>query len=230
MSPPALPKSVAALEGLLRARGLGPALAARERLRPRLVPSGIERVDSLLGGGLPRGAISEVAGPCSSGRTALALAALARATRAGEIAAYVDATDCLDPRSAARAGVLLERLLWVRCGRARGLPAADEAWSATHLAASSGGFGVIAVDLGGFSRSQLGAWQRRTWARLRRALEGTPAALIVLSGKRLAGAAADTVLELRRERAGLDGLLDGAGIRAEVIRHRAGGPPAGRAR
>jgi hypothetical protein len=54
-------------------------------------------------------------GAASSGCTRLVLSVLAEATRAGEVAAYIDATDCLDPRSAAQAGIVLDRLLWVRC-------------------------------------------------------------------------------------------------------------------
>ena len=40
---------------------------------------------------------------------------MAQATQAGEVAAYIDATDCLDPHSAEQAGIVHERLLWVRC-------------------------------------------------------------------------------------------------------------------
>ena len=69
-----------------------------------------------LTGGLPRGCLTEICGPASSGRTTVLLAALAAATRRGEFCAVVDASDALDPQSAAAAGVELERLLWVRCG------------------------------------------------------------------------------------------------------------------
>lgn len=234
-----MPKSIGVIEELVRKRGFGRTLPGRAKPRHPPVPSGIESVDARLGGGLPRGAISEVTGPCSSGRTGLVLAALARLTRASEIAAYVDATDCLDPRSAEQAGVLLERLLWVRCGDpgtlrrdpgARSLSPADEAWSATNLVVSAGGFGLIAVDLGGLSDRQLGDWQRRTWTRLRQAVEGTPAALVVLAAKHVAGSVADVVLELRRERTEWDGLLGGIGIRAEIVRDRVRGLRPGRAR
>ena len=67
----------------------------------------------------------------------MVLAALARSTQAGGIAAYVDTTDCLEPRSAEQAGVFLDRLLGILCGaeagarRDRGerrLSRMDEAW------------------------------------------------------------------------------------------------------
>jgi hypothetical protein len=80
-----------------------------------MVSSGIPAIDALTGG-LPRGCLTEIYGPASSGRTTLLLAALAAATRRGEFCAVVDASDSLDPQSAVAAGVELDRLLWVRCG------------------------------------------------------------------------------------------------------------------
>ena len=71
---------------------------------------------TLLGGGIPRGQITELVGKASSGCTSVALSLLAEATARQEIAAYIDASDCFDPPSAERAGVALDRLLWVRCG------------------------------------------------------------------------------------------------------------------
>ncbi len=85
------------------------------RPAPEMVSSGIPAIDALTGG-LPRGCLTEICGPASSGRTTLLLAALAAATRRGEFCVVVDASDALDPRSAVAAGVELERLLWVRCG------------------------------------------------------------------------------------------------------------------
>jgi hypothetical protein len=92
-----------------------PASQLEIRPAPEMVSSGIPAIDTLTGG-LPRGCLTEVCGPASSGRTTLLLAALAAATRRGEFCVVVDASDALDPQSAAAAGVELERLLWVRCG------------------------------------------------------------------------------------------------------------------
>lgn len=89
--------------------------AARERAAPLTVPFGIAALDELTGG-LPRGALSEITGPLSSGRTGVMLSALAGATCRQEVCALVDASDSFDPTSAAAAGVDLEQLLWVRCG------------------------------------------------------------------------------------------------------------------
>jgi recA bacterial DNA recombination protein len=85
------------------------------RPAPEMVSSGIPALDSLTGG-LPRGCLTEICGPASSGRTTLLLAALAAATQRGECCAVVDASDALDPQSAAASGVELDRLLWIRCG------------------------------------------------------------------------------------------------------------------
>lgn len=92
-----------------------PASRLEIRPAPEMVSSGIAALDALTGG-LPRGCLTEICGNASSGRTSLLLAALAAATRRGEFCALVDATDALDPQSAAASGIMLDRLLWVRCG------------------------------------------------------------------------------------------------------------------
>ena len=105
------------LAGLSKLAGMTPASRLEVRPSPEMVSSGIREIDALTGG-LPRGCLSEICGSASSGRTSVLLAALAAATRREEVCALVDATDALDAASAAAAGVDLERLLWVRCGKA----------------------------------------------------------------------------------------------------------------
>jgi hypothetical protein len=78
--------------------------------------TGITALDELVRGGLPIGAVSELVGPESSGRTAIALSFIARLTQANKVCAWIDVCDNLDPTSAAACGVDLARLLWVRCG------------------------------------------------------------------------------------------------------------------
>jgi hypothetical protein len=108
----------ASLEALLRARKLDGTLTSTMPsggCDPQmLAPTGIEVLDARLRGGLPRGELSELAGPRSSGRTSLLCTMLAAATRRGELAALVDAFDMFDPGSAAASGVELSRLLWIR--------------------------------------------------------------------------------------------------------------------
>ena len=84
-SPPA---TKASLEALLREKRLqaeAPPLRGEDQ-RLRRVPTGVVEVDALLSGGLPRGELSEIHGPVSSGRTGLLLGLLARTTRAGALA------------------------------------------------------------------------------------------------------------------------------------------------
>jgi len=94
-----------------------PASRLEVRPAPDMVSSGIAALDGLTGG-WPRGCLSEICGPASSGRTGVLLAALARSTQNGEVCALVDAGDALNPASAEAAGVDLGKLLWVRCGQA----------------------------------------------------------------------------------------------------------------
>jgi hypothetical protein len=92
------------------------ALTPRLRSIRPVMPTGIESVDELLGGGLPSGAITEVFGAQCSGRTSFALSFLARVTKAKKVCAWIDVSDEFDPESAAADGVDLSHLLLVRCG------------------------------------------------------------------------------------------------------------------
>jgi hypothetical protein len=105
---------VESLRALLRKEGLGTALPSAARKSYPPIPTGFAALDALLGGGVPRGQITELVGRASSGRTSVVFSLLAEATTRGEIAAYIDATDCFDPESAQKAGIALQRLLWVR--------------------------------------------------------------------------------------------------------------------
>lgn len=91
------------------------ALTPPQRLVRPVLPTGISTVDDLIGG-LPMGAITEMTGPESSGRTSLAMSFLRGVTRRGNVCAWIDVSDGLHGESAAAAGVDLARLLWVRCG------------------------------------------------------------------------------------------------------------------
>ncbi len=106
-----------ALEGRV-AGALSPQVRA-ERVR---LTTGVGAVDALAGGGFPVGAITELVGGESSGRTTLAVSFAARRAGEGAVFAWVDVTDSADPESMAAAGVDLERMLWVRCGEGRGVP------------------------------------------------------------------------------------------------------------
>jgi recombination protein RecA len=92
------------------------ALTPASRVIRPVAATGILKIDELLEGGLPLGAISEAVGPECSGRTSLALSYIARMTQAAKVCAWVDVLNVFHPESAAAIGVGLASLLWVRCG------------------------------------------------------------------------------------------------------------------
>ena len=156
------------------------ALSPRPYSAPELIPCGLAEVDAMLGGGLPLGAITELAGPRSSGRTTLALATLAGLTQQGHSCAYVDLSDALDPLSAAALGMDLRRLLWVR-PMVRPIPITsrpdasqpspaqrlDHALRATDLLLSAGGFRALVLDLGDLPPELARRIPLATWYRFR---------------------------------------------------------------
>ena len=98
----------AALAQIDRAFGKGSAmkLGSREKIEIETVSTGSLGLDIALGvGGLPRGRVIEIYGPESSGKTTLALHAIAEAQKTGGTAAFVDAEHALDPVYARKLGV-----------------------------------------------------------------------------------------------------------------------------
>ncbi|MDX2212172.1 MAG: recombinase RecA [Oculatellaceae cyanobacterium bins.114] len=81
------------------------------RMKVETVPTGALTLDLALGGGLPKGRVIEIYGPESSGKTTLALHAIAEVQKAGGIAAFVDAEHALDPTYSAALGVDIANLL-----------------------------------------------------------------------------------------------------------------------
>src|ERR1700680_1832909 len=150
-----------------------PASRLNIRPAPEMVSSGVPAIDALTGG-LPRGCLTEICGPASSGRTTLLWSALAAPTRRGEFCVVVDASDALDPHSAAAAGVDLDRLLWVRCGddpppksrTKRGCPI-----SRASLAREVGAREVEVSSQVAFDFDRIRS--RQSWQRLEQALRAT---------------------------------------------------------
>ncbi|MFB0873945.1 MULTISPECIES: recombinase RecA [unclassified Sphingobium] len=104
----------AALAQIDRAFGKGSAmrLGSREKLEIEAIPTGSLGLDIALGiGGLPKGRIIEIYGPESSGKTTLALHAIAEAQKGGGTAAFVDAEHALDPVYAKKLGVNIDELI-----------------------------------------------------------------------------------------------------------------------
>jgi len=81
------------------------------RIKVETVPSGALTLDLALGGGLPKGRVVEIYGPESSGKTTVALHAVAEVQKRGGIAAFVDAEHALDPAYAEALGVDVQNLL-----------------------------------------------------------------------------------------------------------------------
>ena len=202
----------ATVEALLRERKLDRTLtsAIPERLGEDAVsPLDVEALDRGLAGGLPRGQVSEVVGPASSGRTGLVWAALAAATRRGETVALIDTFDRFDPPTAAACGLVLPRLLWVR-GQAvsKTAVAIDPAWlpgvravngpgtfvervidraiKSLNLVVQSGVCTLVAIDLIDVPAQALRRLPAATWFRIERAIEGSDTAVVILAAQPVA--------------------------------------------
>ncbi|HEX4931996.1 MAG TPA: ATPase domain-containing protein, partial [Gemmatimonadaceae bacterium] len=87
-------------------------MGAENRIRVEAIPTGAINLDAAIGiGGIPRGRITEIYGPESSGKTTLCLHVVANAQRAGGVAAFIDAEHALDIEYAKKLGVDVENLL-----------------------------------------------------------------------------------------------------------------------
>jgi len=244
--------------------GVTPASRLEVRPAPEMAPSGIGEMDALTGG-LPRGRLTEVCGAGSSGRTSVLLAALAAATQRQEACALVDTSDVFDPASAAAAGVDFSRLLWVRCGvfSPRRHPSTslragsdteknqknwgredqvEQALRATDLLLQSGGFGLVAMDLGDVSVKLARRIPLASWFRFQRVVENTPTILFALTPVPCAQSCAALLVRVQssvfgRQSSGelsaigspLSGqlshaqLLDGSQVEGEILCSRLGG-------
>jgi hypothetical protein len=182
------------------------ALTPAPRAIDEVATTGIAAVDELLHGGLPVGAISELTGAASSGRTSLALQFVAQRTAEERACAWVDVSDAFDPESAAANGVRLKQLLWMRCreeagktaGRWRAKPQwtrLDQGLRATDLLLQAGGFAAIVLDLGDTAPEQASRIPLATWFRYRQAAERTQCSLVVVGTRGYAQSAAAVVLE-----------------------------------
>lgn len=166
------------------------AFRLQEKKAVETLSTGVEEVD-VLTGGIPKGAITEMFGAASSGRTSLMLSLLAYATTHDEICALVDVNDVFAPTSAAPAGIDFDKLLWVRC--AANL---EHSFKATDLLLHAGGFGLVILDMGDVAgkdaRRIISSW----WYRFRRTVENKPTAIVVLSAESCTRSCAALTLEL----------------------------------
>ena len=185
---------LATLESLLRARKLDVTLTSPGAEAPppdRFTPTGDPDLDAALGGGLRRGQLSEIAGAPSSGRSALAVTALAAAANRGEAVALVDTSDTFDPASAAARGLALARLLWVR-----ETGDAARALKAYALILQAGGFGLVVLDLADVPSPALRRFPWTTWMRIARIVEGSETAALLVGSERIARSAGGVTIAL----------------------------------
>jgi recA bacterial DNA recombination protein len=239
------------LETLLRTKQLDRTLTtaqpdAPDRTDPSVLAStGLAPLDARLCGGLPRGQLSEITGPRSSGRTSVVVHLLASAVERGELVALVDVLDMFDPASAEAAGLDLDRLLWVRGhmvtapGLCRDMNqrALEQAIRALALVLQAGVCGLVVFDAAEAPSAALSRLPFTTWLRLQRLVEGSQTAVVLVGGAPMARSAAGVSVKLggvqgsgfgvQGSEAGQGGarfdetLFKGIAIEAQIVRARA---------
>ncbi len=155
---------------------------------PRLGLLVLPTLDAILGGGLPCGAITEIFGGVSSGRTTIAQTLISTVTHAGEFAAWIDLPNAFDPDCARTAGIDLERMLWVSPVDRIG------AFRAAEQVVNAGGFRVVVLDLDDPSLAR-SVVPTSAWLRMGRAAACRNAAIVVIGAVDVAGAFATLSLE-----------------------------------
>ena len=158
-----------------------------QQLTYQWLPTGVAAFDTVAGG-LPRGALTEIYGPVSSGKTSFLHTFLTTATLRGEFCALVDAANSFDPHASPEAD--LKRLLWVRCTDC------VQALKSADLLVHSGGWGVIVLDVGDIPPQTIRRLPVSYWYRFRRAIENTPTAFLVLETEPFVKNCAALALEL----------------------------------
>jgi len=179
-------------------------------------------------GGIPRGCLTEICGPTSSGRTTVLLSVMREMTQQGECCALIDCGNAFNPFSAQ--GVDLRRVLWVRCnGRRTRLTPIDKALRATDLVINAGGFGLVVLDLGDVPEQIARRVPLTSWYRFRRAVEDTTAVFLVIAQCAAAKSCSSLVLQLQTLSSrwpvtpgapNNPELFTGAQVAAEILRTR----------
>ena len=195
--PPVEPGESEALRQLRKA--LDPSIAMKVRSgaellrytsnsdRPPTIPTTLDALDTLLGGGLQRGKLVELVSRRAAGRFSIVMSALVAATTMGEAAALIDLGDHFDPQLADENGVDLRRLLWVRPRTVK-----EAVMSAEMLTAT--GFQLVVVDTGLHPVKGRRA-PDAAWVRLARTAETAGTAMLVSSPYPLTGTASEAVVK-----------------------------------
>ena len=188
--------------------------AIARRHREGLLPTTIEPLDALLGGGLARGKVTEVAG--RGERYSIVVAALAAATQLGEAAALIDLGDAFDPQLGQAAGIDLRRMLWVRPATMKQAVMAAEMIGAT-------GIQFIALDAG-LPPLRGKRAPDAAWVRLARVAESHGCTMLVSAPYALTGTTSEAMIATYASRARWIGkgipLLAGVETRLRLEKHR----------
>jgi recA bacterial DNA recombination protein len=155
-------------------------------------PLQITSLNNLLINGLSRGALVDISGARSSGKTSVCVHILAQATQRGEVCAVVDLHNSFHPDSAAASGVQLDRLLWIRCKRNP-----EYTMRAADLLLHAGGFGVVLLDLSEAQARILNRIPISYWYRFQRAIQNTSTILLICANAPQAKAASRYSLDCR---------------------------------
>ena len=116
-------------------------LGTESKVRVEAIPTGAINLDAAIGvGGIPRGRVTEIYGPESSGKTTLCLHVVANAQRAGGVAAYIDAEHALDTEYARKLGVDVENLLISQPDTG------EQALEIADILVRSGAIDVVVID------------------------------------------------------------------------------------
>src|SRR5256886_1879344 len=143
-----------------------------------VVSTGVEFLDQIAGGGLPKSAIAELITPqVSAGSASLIHALLRSAQRDRHFIALIDGSDSFDPASSDNS--VLRQLLWVRCRKA------FDAVKAADFLLRDGNFPLVIVDLVLNSADELRKIPQTSWYRLQRLVEAVPTACLVINRQSL---------------------------------------------
>lgn len=184
--------------------------ALERRRREEALPTALPQLDALLGHGLMRGKVTEIAG--RGARFSIVVSALAAATAMGEAATLIDAGDHFDPQIGEAAGIDLRRLLWVRPKTMKQAAAAAEMLAAT-------GFQLVVLDAG--LPPLRGRIPDAGWVRLARTAEAHGTALLVSAPYALTGTTSEAMVATTRPRPiWSGGLLAGFETKVRLEKHR----------
>jgi len=204
-------------------------------LKHRRLGSGIATLDTIIDGGIVRGRVSEIVGPVGAGRTTVAARFVSAATRAGEVAAWIESTRSFNPGDVTAGNADLNRVLWASVDDRRKL-ALDfsgrfrryrfsSVFKAAELVLKAGGFGLVVLDAG----ASIAPLPQSIALRLAREAERSGAAVLVMAPYRICGTFAVLSLRLERVEASFNrltpaspALFDGLVIQASTVRNKLG--------